>query len=175
MFEFGKTYHNYPNGRAEKKHLSLIISGSKTEDSWNSSAVKSDFFYAKGVVAAILERLGIQNYSEKGLKSDLISEGISLVKNNQVLVEFGVVSKKLTSQLQVDNETHYADFHWDSILDEIETTNRLLQPISKFPKVKRDFALLLDNKITFEDLKRGLGKFDIKNAMIEQCFFYVVN
>jgi phenylalanyl-tRNA synthetase beta chain len=153
MFEFGKTYHNYPNGRAEKKHLSLIISGSKTEDSWNSSAVKSDFFYAKGVVAAILERLGIQNYSEKGLKSDLISEGISLVKNNQVLVEFGVVSKKLTSQLQVDNETHYADFHWDSILDEIETTNRLLQPISKFPKVKRDFALLLDNKITFEDLK----------------------
>ncbi len=34
-----------------------------------------------------------------------------------------------------------------------ETTNHLLQPMSKFPKVKRDFALLLDNKITFEDLK----------------------
>jgi phenylalanyl-tRNA synthetase beta chain len=153
MFEFGKTYHNYPNARAEKKHLSLIISGSKTDDSWTNSAVKSDFFYGKGVVTAILERLGIQNYNEKGLKSDLFSEGISLVKNNQILVEFGVVSKKLTSQLQVDNETHYADFHWDSILNEIETTNHLMQPMSKFPKVKRDFALLLDNKITFEDLK----------------------
>ncbi|MFT5239005.1 MAG: phenylalanyl-tRNA synthetase beta chain, partial [Flavobacteriaceae bacterium] len=115
--------------------------------------IKSDFFYAKGVVAAILERLGIQNYSEKGLKSDLISEGISLVKNKNVLVEFGVVSKKLTSRLQVDNETHYADFHWDSILNEIGTTNHILKPMSKFPKVKRDFALLLDNKITFEDLK----------------------
>jgi phenylalanyl-tRNA synthetase beta chain len=29
----------------------------------------------------------------------------------------------------------------------------LFQPISKFPKVKRDFALLLDNNITFEALK----------------------
>ena len=111
MFEFGKTYHNYPSGRSEKKNLSLLISGSKTEDSWNNSAVKSDYFYTKGVVTAILERLGIQNYSEKGLKSDLFSEGISLVKNNQVLVEFGVVAKKLASQLEVDNETHYADCH----------------------------------------------------------------
>jgi phenylalanyl-tRNA synthetase beta chain len=153
MFEFGKTYHNYPTGKAEKKHLSLLISGTKTEGSWNNTAVKSDYFYTKGVVTAILERLGIQNYSEKGLKSDLFSEGISLVKNNQVLVEFGVVAKKLASQLEVDIETHYADFHWDSILDQIDTSNHLMQPISKFPKVKRDFALLLDNKITFEDLK----------------------
>jgi phenylalanyl-tRNA synthetase beta chain len=30
-----------------------------------------------------------------------------------------------------------------------------MQPISKFPKVKRDFALLLDNKITFEDLRKA--------------------
>jgi phenylalanyl-tRNA synthetase beta chain len=153
MFEFGKTYHNYPTGKAEKKHLSLLISGTKTEGSWNNTAVKSDYFYTKGVVTAILERLGIENYSEKGLKSDLFSEGISLVKNNQVLVEFGVVAKKLASQLEVDIETHYADFHWDSILDQIDTSNHLMQPISKFPKVKRDFALLLDNKITFEDLK----------------------
>jgi phenylalanyl-tRNA synthetase beta chain len=153
MFEFGKTYHNYPDGKAEKRHLSLIISGGRTEDSWTNPTIKSDFFYAKGVVAAILERLGIQNYSEKGLKSDLISEGIALVKNKNVLVEFGVLSKKLTSRLHVDNETHYADFHWDSILNEIGTTNHILKPISKFPKVKRDFALLLDNKITFEDLK----------------------
>lgn len=153
LFEFGKTYHNYPSGKIEKKHLSLIISGSKTEDSWTNTAVKSDFFYAKGVVTALLERLGIQNYSEKGLKNDLISEGISLVKNNKVLVEFGVVSKKVTRQLEVENETHYADFHWDSVLEEIETTNHQVQPMSKFPKVKRDFALLLDDKVTFEDLK----------------------
>ena len=153
MFEFGKTYHNYPNGKSEKKHLSLIISGSKTEDSWTNSAVKSDFFYGKGIVTAILERLGIHGYSEKGLKNDIFSEGTSLVKNNKILVEFGVVKKKLATQLQVDNETHYADFHWDTVLEEIETTNHILQPISKFPKVKRDFALLLDNKVTFEDLK----------------------
>ena len=155
MFEFGKTYHNYPNGKEEKKHLTLIVSGSKHNDSWTDVTVKSDFFYIKGVVLAILERLGIDNYSEKGLESDLISEGISLVNNNKTLVDFGVVSKKVTSQLQIDSETHYADFHWDAVLEEIKTSNQMFQPVSKFPKVKRDFALLLDNKITFEELKRA--------------------
>jgi phenylalanyl-tRNA synthetase beta chain len=153
MFEFGKTYHNYPNGKEEKKHLALIVSGSKQDDTWTNATTKTDFFYTKGVVLAILERLGIADYSEKGLKSDLISEGISLVKNNKTLVDFGVVSKKVTSQLQVDSETHYADFHWDTLLAEIKTSNHLFEPISKFPKVKRDFALLLDNNITFEALK----------------------
>ncbi|MDC1327422.1 phenylalanine--tRNA ligase subunit beta [Ulvibacter sp.] len=153
MFEFGKTYHNYPDGRSEKKHLSLIMSGTKTSGNWTQPSAMSDFFYAKGVVTALLERLGIQNYTEKGLKTDLISEGIALVKNNQVLVEFGVVSKKITSKLQVDNETHYADFQWDTILEEIGTDNHILQPISKFPKVKRDFALLLDDNISFENLE----------------------
>ena len=155
MFEFGKTYHNYPNGKEEKKHLALIVSGLKHDDNWTNVSMKSDFFYTKGVVIAILERLGIDNYSENGLKSDLISEGVSLVKNNKTLVDFGVVSKKVTSQLQVDNETHFVDFHWDSVLEEIETSNHLFEPISKFPKVKRDFALLLDNNITFEALKNA--------------------
>ena len=71
MFEFGKTYHNYPNGKEEKKHLALIVSGSKQDDTWTNATTKTDFFYTKGVVLAILERLGIAGYSEKGLKSDL--------------------------------------------------------------------------------------------------------
>ena len=155
LFEFGKTYHNYPNGRSEKKHLSLIISGQKTEDSWTNESVKSDFFYGKAIVTAILERLGISNFSEKGLENDLFSEGISLVRNNQTLVEFGVVKKKLAKQLEVGSETHYADFHWDTVLNDIDTTNHIFQPISKFPNVKRDFALLVDNAVTFEDLKNA--------------------
>ena len=153
LFEFGKTYHKYPDARTEKKHLSLIISGDKTEDTWGSSAEKSDFFYGKGIITSILERLGIDNYSEKGLKNDVFSEGISLVKNKQTLVEFGVVKKKLAKQLDVDVEALYADFNWDIVLAEISIENKLVKPISKFPKVKRDFALLLDDPVTFEDLK----------------------
>lgn len=153
LFEFGKTYHNYPDGRSEKKHLTLIISGDKTEDTWVTLAAKSDFFFGKGIITSILERLGIENYLEKGLKNDVFSEGVSLEKNKQTLVEFGVIKNKLAKQLDVEVETLFADFNWDAVLAEISTDNKLVKPVSKFPKVKRDFALLLDEPITFEALK----------------------
>ena len=36
FFEFGKTYHDYNGTREEYKHLSLFITGFKTEESWSN-------------------------------------------------------------------------------------------------------------------------------------------
>jgi len=156
LFEFGKTYHNYPDGRQEKKHLALIISGSKTANYWKSNPTqKSDFFYGKGIVIATLERLGIDGYSEKMVRNDVFSEGIALSKNNNILVEFGVLKKNLTKAFDIETETLYADFNWDAILELISSENFLLKPIPKFPKVKRDFALLIDQDVTFDNLQNA--------------------
>ncbi len=153
LFEFGKTYHDYPSGREEKKHLSFVISGNRTEDSWTNPSKKSDFFYGKGVVTTILDRLGIQGYTEKGIKDDSFSEGIRLVKGKKDLVSYGVITKKIAKHFGISDLVLFADFNWDAILEEIPTGNFIIQPISKFPKVKRDFALLLDDSVTFDALK----------------------
>ena len=153
LFEFGKTYHNYSNGREEYKHLSLIVSGLKTEENWALASQKSNFFYFKGIITAILNRLGIEGYSDKGVKNDVFSEGLSFSKNNKSLVEFGIIKKEVTSAFGIDAETLYADFSWDFVLEEIATENFKLKPIPKFPKVKRDLALLIDEAVTFDSLK----------------------
>lgn len=155
LFEFGKTYHNYTNGREEKKHLSLILSGKKHDDSWTLPKEQMSFFYLKGIVTSILDRLGVSSHSEKAIGNDLFSEGLSFVKNKRTLVEFGVVSKKIAKHFDVDTEVFYADFNWDAVLEEIPTTNFQVQSIPKFPKVKRDFALLLDESVPFEALQKA--------------------
>jgi phenylalanyl-tRNA synthetase beta chain len=153
LFEFGKTYHNYPTGYAEKKHLGILIFGTKTEETWTSASARSDFFYGKGVIHAVLERLGIRDLAENNLKFDLFSEGISIKKNSKTLVEFGVVKKKISAKFGIESEVLYADFNWDFVLGEISTNNFELSPIPKFPKVKRDFALLLDESVSFDELQ----------------------
>ena len=155
LFEFGKTYHNYPDGREEKKHLSLVISGNTTEDNWYNGSQKSDFFYGKGIVTSILERLGINDLTERSVKNDIFSEGISLVKNKMPLVEFGVVRKKVLKAFDIDSETLYIDFVWDNVLSEISSEDIKMRPIPKFPKVKRDFALLIDENVGFDALKNA--------------------
>lgn len=155
LFEFGKTYHNFPNGREEHKHLSLLVSGNTYEDSWVTAQKTTSFFYLKGIVIAVLERLGINNTSEKETKNSFLAEGISLSKNKKTLVDFGVLKKQVLKAFDVETETLYADFNWDSILAEISTDAFHVLPIPRFPKVKRDFALLLDEEVSFSALQEA--------------------
>ncbi|WP_299528002.1 phenylalanine--tRNA ligase subunit beta, partial [uncultured Lutibacter sp.] len=70
FFEFGKTYHHFESGYSEQKHLTLFVSGNRTKDSWNLSQRSSDFFYLKGIVSALLQRLGVQNVKTTPTKND---------------------------------------------------------------------------------------------------------
>ena len=158
LFEFGKTYHQYDAGRQEPKHLSLLVSGLKNDENWTLASSKSTFFYLKGFVISILDRLGIANYSENGTKNEEFSEGLSFSKNGKLLVDFGIINKSITATFGIDTETFYADFKWNEVLAEIATDNFKLKAIPKFPKVKRDLALLIDESITFDSLKETAQK-----------------
>ncbi|MGB8705987.1 MAG: phenylalanine--tRNA ligase subunit beta, partial [Gillisia sp.] len=78
LFEFGKSYHQYQDERVEKKHLSVFITGKRFSESWNTIQHPGNFFYLKGVISRILERLGINNCKEGKVKADVFSEGLSL-------------------------------------------------------------------------------------------------
>lgn len=153
LFEFGKTYHKFPGGKEEKKHLSVFITGTRNEGSWALANKESDFFYGKGIITAVLERIGIIDYTEEHSENTAFSEGICIVKNKTTLVEFGIVKKKVTKHFDIQHEVFYADFNWDAILKYISTKNFAVRAIPKFPESERDFALLIDNQISFKELK----------------------
>lgn len=46
----------------------------------------------------------------------------------------------------------FADFNWDNIIKLAAQNTVIFKEISKYPVVKRDFALLLDSKVSFKDL-----------------------
>ena len=139
----------------ETKHLSLFITGLKTEGNWASPAIKSNFFFGKGIVAALMERLGLEGYTEDSTENDIFSEGISLKRNKETIVEFGIVKQKVTKEFDVDAEIFFADFNWDAVLKQISTKNFKLKPIAKFQAAQRDFALLLDNSVRFGELQNA--------------------
>lgn len=153
LFEYGKTYHNFPGGRSEDKHLTVFISGLKHQGNWTQPDSKSNFFFGKGYIAAILERLGLEDYTETSSKLDVFSEGISFERNKTALVELGIVKKKIAQHFDVDAEVFYADINWDAVLKQINLRNVKFRPIPKYPAALRDMALLLDDSVSFENLR----------------------
>ncbi|WP_179019746.1 phenylalanine--tRNA ligase subunit beta [Winogradskyella forsetii] len=153
LFEFGKTYHQYSSDvREEHKHLSLFVTGNKSEERWNTSSSPSDFFYLKGTVEVVLERLGLTKFKSAPTKSDVFSEGMSLSIGKKTMVDFGLVKKSVLKHFGISQNVLFADFNWDNVLDMAQHNKIKFSAISKYPEVRRDFALLLDNNVTFEDI-----------------------
>ncbi|MFX0556871.1 phenylalanine--tRNA ligase subunit beta [Maribacter sp. CXY002] len=152
LFEFGKTYYNLNEERREDKYLSLLLTGDTREASWTQTSSKVNFFQLKTMVLSILERVGITTFEEQPVGSDLFSEGLSVYKGPHELVEYGVVKKTILKQFDIKQDVLFANFNWDNILKLLNKKGIVYREISKYPEVKRDFALLLDNAITFKEV-----------------------
>lgn len=152
FYEFGKTYHKYESGYQEDKHLTLFITGNRTKDSWKAETKTSDFFYLKGIVTSLLNRLGFGNLKTSPIKSDLFSEGIVFSLGKTKLVEFGVVKKNILKGFSIKQEVLFADFNWQNILTLTGKKKIKVADLAKFPAVKRDLALLIDNKVEFKEI-----------------------
>ena len=153
LFEFGKTYHSYVSGRVENKHLSIFVSGNQSGESWNSAGQKGTFFYLKGVIEVIFQRLGIKNLKAAASKNDVFAEGLMLSSAKAKLVEFGVVKKSILKHFDVDQEVLFADFNWDAVIEITKTQSNKFVGIPKYPEVRRDFALLLDETVSYAEIE----------------------
>lgn len=152
LYEFGKTYHKFENGYQEDKHLTLFVSGERNKESWKLTSKNSDFFYLKGIVKSTLDRIGLSNLKSAPTKSDVLSEGISLSLGKTKLVDLGVVKKKILKEFGIKQEVLFADFNWMAILQLVGSRQVKVTDLPKFPAVKRDLALLLDEGVTFKEV-----------------------
>ena len=152
LFEFGKTYHGYNDKREEFKHLSVFITGNQNAENWNSANRKSDFFYLKGYITSILERLGISRFNETPIDNDLFSEGLSFGLGKMKLVDLGLIKKPILKHFDISQEVLFANFNWDAILDVVKRNSISFKTIAKYPEVRRDFALLVDDNVSFESI-----------------------
>jgi phenylalanyl-tRNA synthetase beta chain len=152
LFEFGKTYHQYNDAREEYKHLSIFVTGNKTNERWNSANSPSDFFYLKGTIEAIFQRLGLTRLKSSPTKADIISEGMTLSLGKKKMVDFGLVKKTILKDFGISQNVLFADFNWDNVLEMAQYNTIKFNAIPKYPEVRRDFALLLDDSVSFEDI-----------------------
>ncbi|MBN2237062.1 MAG: phenylalanine--tRNA ligase subunit beta, partial [Bacteroidales bacterium] len=163
LYEFGKTYQ-FTNKEAEKvekrysedKHLSLVLTGRKTPESWQKSGTNVDFYDLKLAVQHLLKKLQFNLFTLKvdtELKSYFM-EGLRYSLNNKPLVEFGELNPKLLKSMDIKQPVFYADFNWSAILKIVKQLDVQYKEVPKFPIVRRDLALVLDKTVKFETIEQ---------------------
>jgi phenylalanyl-tRNA synthetase beta chain len=104
-------------------------------------------------VHQLLQSLGISISSEETCTLSLWQEGLTAYCGQKELVHYGLVQQKLSKAFDVDVPVLYAEFNWAVIKALITGQSVKVKPIAKFPKVKRDLALLVDQGVAFDQLK----------------------
>ena len=172
LFEFGKTYHKLPASYDEEKHLTLTVTGNRSNESWAKPQEKSDFFLFKGYVLTILTRLGLdKKVTSLPFENDVFAEGLALAIGKEIIVEFGSVKKSILKHFDIKQEVLYADYNWGKIQKYVSNKIKFTD-IPKYPEVRRDFALLINENVQFEQIF-NLAKQTEKDLLKEVNLFDV--
>jgi len=162
LFEFGKAYtfhrkegENHLKQYKEEDKLALFITGSKKPASWNSQEQASDFFNLKAYTELVLKRLGFkpENLQTEACEADIYREALSYTLQGKHLVTLGILSRKVLKMTDVEQDVYYAEFSWENLLKAMKNHTISFNPLPKFPAVRRDLALLLDQHVTFREVK----------------------
>ena len=80
------------------------------------------------------------------------SEGFRWQIGETLLGTIGVVKNKVLKEFRIKQEVLVADLNWEVIVAQVQGHKVVYKEIPKYPEVRRDLALLLDDKVTFADL-----------------------
>ena len=143
---------------SEEPHLALWLTGNKTAQSWVQKEEKVSFYTLNAYVNNVLRRLGVNiaNCTLEPLDSELCSDGM-LIKapNGKQIGYMGIVNNKLLKAFDIDNPVYFADLDWNMLLRLNKQYKPVISDLPKFPEVKRDFALLVDQSVKFADLAKA--------------------
>ncbi len=154
LYEFGKVYSLDGMNYKENQRLSIFITGAKESENWSSKSVDAGFYNLKAAVDQIISRLNIKGLITDETAQANLSSGIVYRKGDKALVEFGSVSRKALKMLDISGEVFYADFDWDLVIRSVRNNKIAYKEVSKFPSVRRDLSMLLNNEVTFDQLKQ---------------------
>ncbi|MDP2921336.1 MAG: phenylalanine--tRNA ligase subunit beta [Candidatus Omnitrophota bacterium] len=167
LFEINKVYTmNKATGQAdETMRLSIGICGNKPGN-WKEKPRDLDFFDLKGVVETLMDSIGARDYKMEKLEHASLKENLSSSINvdGKTCGVFGEVKEDVARKFDIKRKAYVAELCLDSLLSSA-SLKKTFTSLPKYPSIKRDIAILLDDTISassiydvIKDEARGLVK-----------------
>ncbi|NWF89363.1 MAG: phenylalanine--tRNA ligase subunit beta, partial [Ignavibacteriaceae bacterium] len=159
LFEIGKIFYKTTQNQLtsfsdfiESQKLLFIITGNVNLKEWYSNERFCDFFDLKGDINSFLSQISLDysandSYYHEG--NNLFEYRLTKSIDNKVLGEGGKVKKEVLQEFGIEQDVFAFEFDVSSLINVEKKSKRFTEP-SKFPKIRRDFAFVLDKNITVD-------------------------
>ncbi len=138
----------------EAVHLVALVSG-EFSHGWNGNSQARDFFYLKGVVGALLGKLGINEWSvSRDTPEPFLHPGRScyiMVKGEKVGF-LGELNPLVQENYDMPARAIVLELDFDALIAQVDGNVRY-EAVSKFPGVEMDLAFVCDKAVTAGELE----------------------
>ncbi len=149
LFELGRVYRRRPEDLpAEPEMLCAVMAGPRFDKSWHGGNEPVDFFDAKGVAEGLLGWLGVEADFIPGDDESLnqARQAAIAVGGKRVGV-VGEVHSKVVEAFDLAEPVYLFELNLAELLP-FTLEPKLFQPVSRFPALVRDIALVVDLSVT---------------------------
>jgi phenylalanyl-tRNA synthetase beta chain len=150
MFEIGKVFSANAKSLPDE-HLwvaGVIIESSKTRGYWKGKSPKIDFYALKGVIQAFLQKLHVSDvtFQSRPIRGWILETSLVLTAQDKPLGTAGEIDPALLTEFDIAEKAYGFELHVGALLA-VAPESCLYQPIPKFPPVRRDMAVVVDENV----------------------------
>jgi phenylalanyl-tRNA synthetase beta chain len=158
LFEIGnvsfKSNSELPD---EERHLSVVLTGLRSEKNYASDENKYDYYDIKGVVDEILHYFNIKAKFEISDEVYLHPyQQAKIMINNENAGIAGKLHPAVADSFDMDLDVFVAEISLKSLFKN-SNDNIVCKEVPKFPTSTRDLALIVDDKITAYDITNAVN------------------
>ena len=163
IFEQGLQFRQTSHGLMQLPVLSGLITGSCEPQQWGIRSGKCDFYDVKGDVEHLLEIAAVprDEFRFEALEDPGLHPGQAarVVLAGNTLVRLGALHPRIQAQLDIDQEV----FLFELQLSELpqEAPDRSFRPLSKFPSIRRDLTLVVDEALQAAEIRSNIEQMKI--------------
>ena len=155
LFEIGKSFHGTLDATEEIVRIAAVACGSAMPEQWGSRTQAIDFFDIKSDVEAILELSGNEGdfvFEAASFPALQPGQAASILRGKDVVGYVGKLHPRIARLLELKRDAFVFELDAAKALaSEVPVAQR----VSKFPAIRRDVAVVVDDKITADELVRS--------------------
>jgi phenylalanyl-tRNA synthetase beta chain len=171
LFEFGKTYTKQgPGSYEETKKLCLYITGNLNNDSWKGKSGSSDVYYLKGVMARILQLIGVEKADWEPGTATKLESGLQISMNGEIVIEAGLVAEKELKRFDIKQPVYFADINWEKLLEHRPKKGVQYRELPRQLPVLRDLAMVVDKAVPYAAIEKSIRKLRLQKLEKLQLF-----
>jgi phenylalanyl-tRNA synthetase beta chain len=169
LFEVGRIFTGTSDNVEQHRHIGGVVCGSRYAEQWSVKQRTVDFFDVKADVEALLDLGNEDNIHFVAELHPALHQGQSarIYKNQQAIGWIGALHPRLNKPLEINCRVYVFELALSAVLVAKVPS---FTSLSRFPALRRDLALVVDDKTTAGEIEHCLNSIESDILVSIQLF-----